>query len=164
VSGAPHIAGEAARRPSRRTWPTVILVSCLAVLALAGLPLWKAGSDSAVRIGPAGPLLPPIPVVIGETPPAAVETGLFRVVGGSFRVGPDRTGMEAVRLATRCGAALLPAIAIAADGSFGASATGPGTRVWIDGRFVRPDTARGTVRVLSAGCDSGRVPFIARND
>jgi hypothetical protein len=164
VNGGSPIGGEAARRQNRRTWPAVLLFAGLGVLSLAGLPLRTADDDSAVRIGPASPLLPPTPIVVGETPPAAVEPGFFRVSGGgSFSVGADQEGMEAVRLSTRCGPAQLPGVAIAADGSFGASTTSLGRGIWIEGRFERPDTARGNVRVLSPGCDSGRVPFVARH-
>lgn len=149
-------------RRERRTWPVAVVLTLLAIAVLAGLPLRNDTSGTAVRIGPASPLLPPTPVVVGETPPAAVEPGTYVAGDGGFGVSSDQTALEAVRLTTACGAAILPGIAIAADGSFGASATHAGGGLWVSGRFVRPDTARGTVRVRADGCDSGRVPFLAR--
>lgn len=142
--------------------PAVVVLSLLAVAALAAVSFGDDGPRTAVRVEPASPLLPPAPAVIGETPPAAVEPGLYRTGDGGFIVGRDQTAMEAVRLTTECGPAILPGIAIAADGSFGASATHAGGGLWVTGRFVRPDRARGTVRVRAGACDSGRVPFVAR--
>jgi hypothetical protein len=136
------------------------VLAALALAVLAGLPL-RNDSSTAVRIGPASPLLPPTPVVIGETPPAAVEPGRYAAGSGGFAVNRAQTAIEAVHLATDCGPVILPGVAIAADGSFGASATHAGHGLWVTGRFVRPDTARGTVRVRTAGCDSGAVPFEA---
>ena len=161
MTAASPSAEQRPRRRQRRAWPPVLILSALALVALAALPLRNGGPDTAVRIGPTSALLPPTPVVIGEAPPAAVEPGTYQASGISFRVNREQTGMEDVRVTTECGPARAAAVTIAADGAFGASAASAQTRITIKGRFVQPDVAHGVATVQAGGC-SDTVAFSAR--
>ena len=169
---APLRPAPAPRRPLRsrplvRT--TAWVAAAAAALTLASLPVRDAPTlsprDDARAAAPAPALTPPSVVPPG-TNRAQARPGEYPIAGhGGFVVVARPPAVTALAFRTRCGAPSGVSVAIAADGSFAGgenvSAAGRRTTLEVSGRFLDPDTAAGTVRVLRAGCDSGLVPFVA---
>ena len=128
-------------------------------------------SSSASTTTPARQPKPSTAPPPAGTPPSSTvrptPNGGYVFSGGRFRLsGNGRTILSFVLRTTCAGSLTLPAIQVAADGTFTFSGkpreAPPGTTVHVTGRFTSPAAAHGTAQVERRTCHDPARPFAAR--
>jgi hypothetical protein len=164
--------------PRRRRGPWRLALGGIAAAVLAaGLVSFEIlrdrGGDEPEGELLAPPLTEPAPITPGVTTTAGVPpVGAIRPVpgggyifgkGGTLLVSPDGSSIERFQAFADCAPKTpLTGIVIDLDGAFVAVGSLEGTAFELDGRFQSSRIARGFVRFNKAGCDSGKVAFVAR--